>query len=317
MHGDGRIRSGGARRRGGDRLRHGALRHRHPRRAHRGAGRPHRGRRSDARCRRPAGAARRRRQPLPYRGALPRRLCQHRRHPTGHGERGELRQCQHLGLRRGHDLGRLLRAAVEARRHPAAAGRLRAARGEGDGGLQLPPDHHRPDAGCAGARGAADRRQGDPQPEGLPDLRAAAPFRRGIHQGPGHRPEERLPGHRALRELRRHQVADRGAAGRRHDLAEIPCLVAPGHRRARGDAPRHRAGRAGGPADPGLPCQLRRGGGGDRPGAASRPEGLGRDLPAIPDPDRRRHGPAGLRGCGLSCAAPPPAPPRNTAGSGR
>ena len=103
--GDGRIRSGGARRRGGDRFRHGALRHRHPRRPHRSPCRPHRGRRGDARCRRPAGAARRRRQPLPYRGALPRRLCQHRRHPAGHGERGELRQRQHLGLRRRDDVG--------------------------------------------------------------------------------------------------------------------------------------------------------------------------------------------------------------------
>ncbi|MFC7612128.1 hypothetical protein [Teichococcus aestuarii] len=53
---------------------------------------------------------------------------------------------------------------------------------------------------------------------------------------------------------------------------------------ARGDAPRHRAGRAGGPADPGLPRLLRGGGGRDRPREGPRPEGVGRDLPAILHP---------------------------------
>ena len=127
----------------------------------------------------------------------------------------------------------------------------------------------------------------------------------------------RLPGDRALRELRRDQLADRGAAQGRPDRAEIPRLVAPAGGGARGDAPRHRAGRAGRPADPGLPRQLRRGGGGDRPRPASRREGLGRDLPAIPGADRGRHGPARLRGRRLHVQPEPAQHARSRPGSGR
>ncbi|WP_431272730.1 hypothetical protein [Dankookia sp. P2] len=39
------------------------------------------------------------------------------------------------------------------------------------------------------------------------DLQAAAPVGRGVHQGVGDGAAERLPGHRTLRELCRHQVA--------------------------------------------------------------------------------------------------------------
>jgi hypothetical protein len=63
----------------------------------------------------------------------------------------------------------------------------------------------------------------------------------------------------------------------------------------RGHAPRHRAGRAGGPADPGLSRLLHRGGRGDRPRPGARSEGMGRDLPAIFRAASHRHGPAGLR----------------------
>ena len=104
-----------------------------------------------------------------------------------------------------------------------------------------------------------------------------------------------------------------GAAGGRADRAQIPRLVAPCGGGAGGDLPRHRAGRARGPADPGVPRLLRRGGRGDRPGAGPRPEGLGGDLPAISGADRDRHGPPGLRGGEIHvqpAAARPAARPR-------
>ena len=72
--------------------------------------------------------------------------------------------------------------------------------------------------------------------------------------------------------------------------------VPPQHGRARGDAPGHRARRDGRPADPDLPCLLPGSRRGDRASAGARAEGLGRDLPAILRPHRRRHGPARLRG---------------------
>ncbi|WP_260987678.1 amidohydrolase family protein [Roseomonas gilardii] len=70
--------------------------------------------------------------------------------------------------------------------------------------------------------------------------------------------------HRALRELRRHRLAHRGAAARRADRPVAARLVPPAGGGAGGDAPRNRAGGAGGPAHPGLPRLLRGSGGRDR-----------------------------------------------------
>ncbi len=70
----------------------------------------------------------------------------------------------------------------------------------------------------------------------------------------------------------------------------------PEHRRAGSHAPRHRAGRDGRPADPGLPRVLRGSGRGDRARAEAWGEGVGGDVPAIFRVVRRRHGPAGVRG---------------------
>ena len=66
--------------------------------------------------------------------------------------------------------------------------------------------------------------------------------------------------------------------------------VAPHAGGARGHAPRHRAGRAGGRADPHRARLGPRGRGTDPLGARARPGGLRRDLPAVPVPHRRRPG---------------------------
>ena len=81
-----------------------------------------------------------------------------------------------------------------------------------------------------------------------------------------------------------------------HDGGQVPRHVAAVRRRARGDAPRHLARRAARRADAAGP---RLGQGGDardpaRPGA--RPQGLWRDLPAIPVPERGGLREAGRRG---------------------
>ncbi len=134
------------------------------------------------------------------------------------------------------------------------------------------------------------------QPQGVPDLRSAAAGRPAIPRRAGGGAAARLPGDGALRELRRDRLAlGRAARGRAHG-AEIPRLVAPGGGRAGGDAPRHRAGRAGGHADRGVPRLLPGGGGGDRPRAGARRAGVGRDLPAVFRAERGRHGPPGVRG---------------------
>ena len=62
----------------------------------------------------------------------------------------------------------------------------------------------------------------------------------------------------------------------------------PDARRARGHASRHRVGRARGPAGAHRARVGQRGRGADSLGAGPRPQGLRRDLPAVPLPHRRR-----------------------------
>ncbi len=170
------------------------------------------------------------------------------------------------------------------------------------GRLQLPPDHHRPDAGRAGTRGAGPGRPRHPQPQGLPHLRSLAAHRRAVPGGTGDRAALRRLRDRALRELRRHRLAHpRPSGGRPHRPAPA-CLGPPAGGRTRGDAPGDRARRTRRPADPGLPRLLRRGGGRDRPGAGAGHQGLGRDLPAIPDPFDRRLGQADFEGAKVVCS---------------
>ena len=90
------------------------------------------------------------------------------------------------------------------------------------------------------------------------------------------------------RERRLHRVADQAARGRRPHRAALSCRVAADAGRARGDAPRDRAGRTGRRADPDRARLGPRGGRADPLGARAWAEGLCRDLPAVPVPDRRR-----------------------------
>ena len=226
---------------------------------HRRAGRPHRrhsgpfGRRQrliDAD--RPARAAWRRRQPLPYRAVAGGR--DHRR--------GEFRDRQHRGRLRGGTTS-VVSASRPSSRVAACWSRLASVpppgSGGGDGGLRLPPDRHRSD------RSTCIRTE-------LPALVAGGirslkvfltydPLRLDDRQYLDVlccRTPTRLPGDGALRELRRHRLARGGAAGGRPDGAEIPRLVPPRGGGAGGDASCHRLGRAGGPADRGVPRLRRR-----------------------------------------------------------
>ena len=121
---------------------------------------------------------------------------------------------------------------------------------------------------------------------------------------------ERRARHGPLRGLRRHQVHDRAAGARGQDRALLPRRVAAAERRARGDPSRHLARRAGRRADHDRPRLGPRGDGADPLGAAARPQGLWRDLPAIHLAHRRRpqgprHGRERRQVCLLAAAARP------------
>ena len=235
--------------------------------------------------------------------------------PAGHGERGELRQCQHLRLRRGTTS---VVCFVPQWKHEGILPRLadyeqRAAKGWWTtASTRSSPTRRR----RAGARGAADRRQGHPQPEGLPDLRAAAPDDEEYikvlvtARKNGCLVTVHCENYAAIK-WRTEALLAAGMTSPKYHAWSRPSIV---EREAT-----HRAIALAELVDQPIQVfhvELRRGGGGDRPGPASRPEGLGRDLPAIPaltggDMDR-----PGFEGAAFMCS-PSPAPPRNRDGSGR
>ena len=145
---------------------------------------------------------------------------------------------------------------------PTPAGAERGAAGADRRGLHLVQDLH-------------DLRR--PEARRRPDPRRAVGGARARRDGDDPRRERRL-----------HRVADQAAGSRRPHRAALSCPRAADAGRARGHAPRHRAGRTGRRADPDRACVGPRGGRADPLGARARPERVRRDLPAIPVPDRRR-----------------------------
>ena len=173
--------------------------------------------RRDRRCARPAGAARRHRQPRPYRPAVRPR---HR-----HGRRLRLR----------HALRRLRRQHHGAAVRHAAEGRKPARGGEGlsrQGRRPLlrrrlvPSDHRRRDRARArpGAAGAGQRRLHLVQ--GVHDLRGPRAVRHGDAQRHERGARDRRAGDGARRELRRHPLPHRSAGARGQDRAALPRRVA-------------------------------------------------------------------------------------------
>ena len=100
------------------------------------------------------------------------------------------------------------------------------------------------------------------------------------------RARDRRAGHGARRELRRDPLPHRPAGARRQDRAALSRGIAADPGRARGDAPRDLARRAGRRADHDRARVERRSDGRNPPRAAARPEDLRRDLPAISRADR-------------------------------
>ena len=280
------YRSGDPRRHRGDRRRHVPGRCRRPRRPHRRGGREPAGQRHAGR-RRAAGDARRRRLALPYR-AVACRTAAPTRKPSSPAAPPAWPAAP----------PRVITFSTQFKGHgilePLAEYRRRAAQAMVDYSFHQiitdPSDEvvldEIPQVVASGVRSLKVFLTYDPLH--LDD--------RAVPARAGRRAAHRRAGHGALRELRGDQLAHRRADGRRPHRAEIPCVVASEDGGARGDAPRDRAGRTGRPADPGVPRLLPGSGRGNRPRAGARPEGLGRDLPAIFRARRRRHGPAGLRG---------------------
>ena len=241
--------------------------------------------RAGDRCRRPAGAARRDRQPRAYRPGLGARHRDGRRfrlgHPGGGGRRQHLR---------------------DALRRPAAwrlaAGRRGRLPGQGRGAMphRCGDPHDRLGSERAGARpgtaGAGGRRLHLVQ--GLHDLRrpraerppAAGGLRPGEARG--------RAGDGACGGLRRDPLPRRAPGAGRRDGALRPRPLPAPSGRARGGAPGDQPRRADRPADRDRARLGRGGDGAGRLGAGARPEDPRGDLPAIPDPDRRRHEGAGL-----------------------
>ena len=162
---------------------------------------------------RQAGAARRRRQPLPHPAALGLRPDQ-RRH---------VRERHHGGGVRRHHHGDLVRRA--ARRHePEDRGRRvsPARRARRRGRLRVPHDPGRPARGGAGEGGAAAG-QGRPRlAESVHDLRPAQGRRRAAAQRAAVRARQPRHGVRACREPRHDLVDGQAAAQARPRGAEIP-----------------------------------------------------------------------------------------------
>ena len=264
---------------------HRALRRRRQGRPHRCAHRgPGDGRRSHRRHRQ-TGVARGRRQPRPHRRATVLRRQGCRRVRDRH-DRG--------GLRRDHD-GHPLRPSGP-RMQPARGGPGLSRQGRGPGGDRLRLPHH-----LAGPDGSSSR-PGDAGADrgrlhllqGLHDLRRHCDQRRRDSQGPGVSQDPWRHRHGACRERPLHSPPGRQARRcRRHLARELSAHGAPAGR-ARGDPPGHHPGRNRRRADPAGPRLGRRSDGADSLGPESRPQGLRRDLSAVPVSHQRPHRSAGL-----------------------
>ena len=104
----------------------------------------------------------------------------------------------------------------------------------------------------------------------LHDLRRPEARRRPDPRRAGGGAAARRDGDDPRRERRLHRVADQAARGRRPHRAALSCARAADAGRARGHAPRHRAGRTGRRADPDRACLGPRGGRADPLGARAR-----------------------------------------------
>ena len=124
--------------------------------------------------------------------------------------------------------------------------------------------------------------------QGVHDLRRHGAQRSPVARSVRLRARLRRAGDGPLRGLRRDQVHDAAARGGGQDGALLPRRVAARGGRARGDPPRDQPRRAARHADHDRPRLRPRSDGADPLGAAPRPQGLWRDLPAIRRADRRR-----------------------------
>ena len=100
----------------------------------------------------------------------------------------------------------------------------------------------------------------------------------------------------ARRERRHDRLGLAPPAGARPQRAQIPRDQPPTRRRGRGGRPPDRHGGAGRPADRGVPRHHRSGDGGDPRRADAGPEGVRRDVPAVPAAGGGRPRQAGTRG---------------------
>ncbi len=243
---------------------------------------------------RPPGPARRRRQPLPHRAA----------HRLGADERRHLRHRDRLGGGGRHHDGDPVRGPA-CRHQPDPGGRGLSCRRRArcGGRLRLPHDPVRPAPRGAGRGAAAAGAIGPRLAQGVHDLRPAADRGRAVPRRARRRPRPRADGLRARREPRHDRLDRQAPAGRRLHRTALPRALAPAPGRGGGDRPGHRLCRPGRPALDDLPRQHRRGCGRHPPRARRGAQGLGRDLHPVPDPHRRRPGPARARGCDVDVLA--------------